>query len=56
MPAAKKQNEKQAAKRPVELIALEVARGKFGRKAGEKFEATKETAEILIKKKFAKKA
>lgn len=41
-------------KRPVKMIALE--HPNFDRKAGDKFDATKATANLLIDKKMAKKA
>ena len=53
----KKDNATQAAKRPVKMIAMEhEGWKKRKREAGDKFTATNATAEILIKKKMAKKA
>jgi hypothetical protein len=56
MPTLKKADRKVKDKRPVKLVALEVAEGKQHHKPGAIFYATEETAENLIKKKHAKKA
>lgn len=50
----KKEPKQMIEKRPVKLVALD--HKKFGRKKGEKFNATKATAANLIKKGFAEKA